>query len=518
MANVINILNHHMLLTEAGIRIPKGTHAVKILYHDDTDGLGSAKTILEQLKRQGIDQKNIRLLPVSDGTSKDKEEQLLQKKPGQMLIVVDFDRFKNKELANKNIDFHTDHHETEQRFSRGGGATAATEFPSDTEHIGTKYSSQREPDFERGISYVDSADYGDDFETNILQKIDPKKKSGKRLRRLAMLTNTLVGQITRSRRNEEAAELLAKKSKMSIPSFYQTAQEMARLNNLQVKAIKELNKKNPDMKLVDEIRNQVKKEGNQKMANAIQKSNPENLKQMDVPEKLGGKNVGDIERMQKELENPESEKITQKGYVVVQNIQGKGQPGRYANFSLKGDKEINAQLREWATLMQISISPKLPDNVRKQINLVPITRKVLQDVRDEMSNKYEQWAFDIIQKESGGHGGISNVGALGTLGLMPKKLRQELKDLKNSEKYQRMKSLPQSSQKKLKQLPGFKKLEDRIKELENEKQSWKKRRDKIKAEIKKRLIDETNKVIEEAMKNVKESFIDEIVALAEDRY
>ncbi len=627
--NIQKFLNIHMTLNESGIRIPKGTRAAKILAHDDLDGVASAKILHDQLVRQGINSNNIIVRKIEDGTTKEAEEKLFQKQKGQMIIVTDFDRFKNKDLAKKNIDFHTDHHQTKEKFSKGGGATGATEFKSDTEHLDVKHSTAPSPAFSKMISHVDSADFGDDFENVILKKIDPKSKTGSRLRRLAIITNTLVNQLVRRPGNAEATELLVKQSKQSIPSFYQKAREMANLNNLQVLAIKELKKgttkktagQKPNMNMIDKIRSIVKNKGSQKMANAIQASNPQILAHIKMPERLAKTDVGDIEKIQKKLESGEAlrktdprgwqteepkkplkkdfeslkgyeealekfqeiekpkkplkkdfkgdsegyeeaikkfqeiekpkkplkkdyrefdteghekakqehgfkeqdykkfkekDQITQSGNIIIQNIIGKDQPGRYTNFFVKTSTPIDAQMREWATFLQLSLNPKATQQIREKVDLGKAMREAIKEVRDEMGTKYEDWAFDIIQSESGGHKGITNVSGLGTLGIMPKKLRERLKELKASDKYKRLKALPAARQKELKKLPGFQAIEKEIKELETARSEKAGRRKEIIAEIKKKMLEKANAAIAKAKSEIKESYINEIKYLAED--
>ena len=51
------------------------------------------------------------------------------------------------------------------------------------------------------------------------------------------------------------------------------------------------------------------------------------------------------------------------------------------------------------------------------------------EIKRIFGNKYNNWAFEIIEKESGGHKGITNISGLGTLGIMPKRKRERLKEL-----------------------------------------------------------------------------------------
>jgi len=86
----ISLIAKELLLNESGIRIPKGTKAARVLFHVDLDGLMSAIITKEQLKKQGIPERNIAFQGVQYG---DDEMEMMSKQNvsrGQMLAVVDF--------------------------------------------------------------------------------------------------------------------------------------------------------------------------------------------------------------------------------------------------------------------------------------------------------------------------------------------------------------------------------------------------------------------------------------------
>jgi hypothetical protein len=90
-------------------------------------------------------------------------------------------------------------------------------------------------------------------------------------------------------------------------------------------------------------------------------------------------------------------------------------------------------VKRYATFLQVSVNPDLPSDVREYIDLGAVAKDVMQKVRNKFENKYNSWAFDIIETESGGHKGVTNISALGTLGIMKKTDREELKFLESLE-------------------------------------------------------------------------------------
>ena len=57
----------------------------------------------------------------------------------------------------------------------------------------------------------------------------------------------------------------------------------------------------------------------------------------------------------------------------------------------------------------------------------------MKKIKSKFQNKYNEWAFNIIDSEMGGHKGITNIPALGTLGIMNKADRTELKYIQSLE-------------------------------------------------------------------------------------
>ena len=67
----MNIRDLSQQLNEDGIRIPKGTHAAKIVHHQDMDGVFSAIIVFNQLVKQGIQAKHIITQHIQYGDSDD---------------------------------------------------------------------------------------------------------------------------------------------------------------------------------------------------------------------------------------------------------------------------------------------------------------------------------------------------------------------------------------------------------------------------------------------------------------
>jgi len=91
----LEVLSEESLLLESGVRIPKGITSAKILHHDDFDGVMSAVAMGMQLKKQGIPENKITTDILHDRDEEYDQEVKLAKRKNQLLVVVDFDRFKN---------------------------------------------------------------------------------------------------------------------------------------------------------------------------------------------------------------------------------------------------------------------------------------------------------------------------------------------------------------------------------------------------------------------------------------
>src|SRR6056297_2201238 len=125
-------------LNQSGIRIPKGTHAAKIIHHEDFDGVFSAIVTYRQLLKQGIPEKNIRTEGIQYGDTTDEVKEKLSKSKGQMVALVDFARLPD---GSGEPDFWSDHHISKEKKSVGGGRIGATEFKSDSDHLATLHTS-----------------------------------------------------------------------------------------------------------------------------------------------------------------------------------------------------------------------------------------------------------------------------------------------------------------------------------------------------------------------------------------
>lgn len=242
------------LLLESGIRIPKGTRAVRVLFHVDLDGLMSAIITKEQLIKQGIPKNNITFSGVQYG---DPDAEMLKKQnvsKGQMLAVVDFGKVSPD---GKQPDFASDHHELEGDMVKGkSGSIGKTEFKSDFEHLATSHA-QGLADSQtiKHMSMVDSASF-----TNIQDVIENTKKFKEkgRFERLANLTNTLVVQLLKS--NKEGAYALIREAKPSMANVYNLALKHTKMNNNVKEVLENLASKNPDWDRIDSIRNELPSE------------------------------------------------------------------------------------------------------------------------------------------------------------------------------------------------------------------------------------------------------------------
>lgn len=199
---IINILLEESLLLESGVRIPKGTKSVKILHHDDFDGVMSAIAIALQLKKQGISTEKITTEILHDKDDEYVQQKKLAKRKNQMLVVVDFDRFKNQD-AKKAIDFQTDHHEANDASIKNSSSMSVgkTQYGSDVLHISTTKAQGFIDGTDLSImNGIDSAKFAGNITTNITLQRELKKNDGVKNKkiRLAIITSSLLGQLVRS--------------------------------------------------------------------------------------------------------------------------------------------------------------------------------------------------------------------------------------------------------------------------------------------------------------------------------
>jgi len=524
MKNFMSILNESKaeMINEAGIRLPPTAQSFKILHHDDADGLGSAKMIRKQLHNQlfkkfkkknpGKTDKQIYKIidsrivykDVTDGSTQQHVEKALQKSANQVIIVVDFDRFEKfgpkvaALIKNGAINFHSDHHETETPRSTGGGKTGATDFRSDTEHLATKIVSKGvDAKAVLAFSDTDSATFKEKLSSALGLKPSAKKEF--------KIINGLfiyLSQFARGpMKSPVASKLFIKNSGDSLMSMYTYSKKLAAAINLANKGQNALNrKKEPSQKEADEIRKQLIKSGFRELAMEVKKGNKSKF--LNSPEKLKEKNVKDFE--DKELYFKKAGK-----YIVLSELSGAKQPSRYLGFTVPNDdpdvKKYFSMIRSWNGMgfFQMSLSPEAPKEVKDAINLVEIMKESLTKVRAKFENKYNTWAFNIIDEEMGGHAGITNAGGMGLFGLMPKKMREEYKAIVPISK--RVKALSVMKRKApreefLKKVPGLAAKLGRLKELEDAKKEYSKNKVKVMNYFKKIMAEEVDKKIAEVMK------------------
>jgi hypothetical protein len=599
------------MLTESGIRIPKGTHAAKVIFHRDMDGVMSAILTVNQLVKQGIPKNRIKLSSIQYGDNKEEVEKKLAASKGQMVALVDFARIPKEGV--RKPDFWSDHHvqddpkdkpkpkpkakektikigkkksdiglkssvskppkqekdtspkkktyadeyrtKAKKDYPKSGvkkgdpiivdpktgkkykeisytsvqkrgirtkepgrpfqsiptgkkiftkqkveitEAIGKIEYPSEAEHLAKVHAQNLMTGKDiKTISDIDSATY-----SNLKDVIDlPKKFTGKkRMERLAILTNLLLGKMLSS--NPTAINELIMTANPSLVSVYNTASKLAKLNDKQARAIKELSKPNPNYALVSKVKSELSPE----MAKDVKKARPSTGRQKSSGiEKLQSLEQTRKQR-QKEIKVQTDPKTTQfkKGneYVIIQTqVKGRKQPQRFTGSLLtkQSGERYPAMMREWATMFQISMNPSLKMEDKDKVNLAKGVDKILGDIiKDVNSGKIKvrdkgmtNWALKkVIRPEAGGHAGIATVGGLGTLGLAPKTIREELKKLYAYEE-------------RVRKLKGKKEMKDimpkaaaKMEELKKAKEEFAQERTMLIAEIKKRILDGVAEAIE----------------------
>jgi len=472
--------------------------------------------------------KRISLVDVTDSSKPAHIEKALEKSANQMILVVDFDRFEKfgdkvqKMIKDGAINFHSDHHETDDKKTTGGSKTGATEFRSDTEHLATKTVSKGGLTSEMVLAFsdADSATFRQSLKKSLgLEKSDNKKE------KIIGELFTYLAQFARGKKNPKATALFIKNSGDSLASMSSYAKKLADAVNLVTKGQGAINrKKDPSQKDADDARNELIKKGFPGLAKDIQKG--KKTKFIMKHEKLQDKNVTDF---------GDKEKYYKKAgkYVVMSELSGAKQPSRYLGFTVPtNDPEIKkyfAMIRSWEGMgfFQMSLSPEAPKEVKDNINLVTIMKTVFEDVRKKFETRYNKWAFNIMSDEMGGHAGITNAGAFGLFGLMPKKMREEYKAIIPISK--RVKKLSVMKKKAtreefLKKVPGIAKQLTRLKDLEEAKKEYAKNKVAVMKYFKQLMIEAVEKEIGKISKpkTANESLIDEIRKnsgmLNEDKY
>jgi hypothetical protein len=141
-------------------------------------------------------------------------------------------------------------------------------------------------------------------------------------------------------------------------------------------------------------------------------------------------NEREKEALEEKKEKNKSQ-FTTVGNVMRQNATAtRDYPSRYLGQVLnKSGVRYPFILKRFATMMQVALNPDAPEEFRKRVDLGKISNQIIENIQKKFGNMYNNWAFDVIKKESGGHSAITNISRLGTLGLMPKKNRERYSEL-----------------------------------------------------------------------------------------
>jgi len=211
----------------------------------------SAVAMAMQLKRQGISEITTGIL--HDRDEEYTQEKKLAKRKGEMLVVVDFDRFKNQDLADAQIDAQTDHHElrggdvliqSHKSVGKKGSRSGLVKYGSDVLHISTA----KAQGFIQGtdleiMNAIDSAQFGKDVSTNIYLQKQLKANDGpqRKKMRLAIITSSIVGQLVRGGKtvNPGAVQSIIQEmiKQPSIINFYNQVKKHVDLQKKQVQLL-----------------------------------------------------------------------------------------------------------------------------------------------------------------------------------------------------------------------------------------------------------------------------------------
>ena len=446
----MDIKQFYNKLNESGIRIPKKTYAAKIVHHQDMDGVFSAIIVYNQLLKQGIPSKNIITQHIQYGKTNEEYDKILSKSRGQMVALVDFARIPK---SSSRPDFWSDHHQSDDKKGAGGGRIGATDFRSDTDHLSLLHTiNMVDSKTIEVINKIDSATYTNLEDILTLRK-DFKEKG--RMERLGILCNALL--VDSGILNDNSLlESFIKKTKPNLLNFYTNILEYNRLNEIQEEALKELKKSNPDWDMIERSRRIMP---TQKTKNRIQRGasvNESAIDDYDRYKELKNKKRNKEEEIEfLELKNKPLDKIRKSRSSSIEKEKGKE-----SGFEKRGSTliqntsrlqryiwtQLNTAgikypfvIKRYPTFIQVAINPEIPKKLKDEIDLGKISDEIMKFIRNKFQNKYNEWAFNIIDADSGGHKGITNISSLGTLGIMKKADREELKYLESLEK--RIKSI-----------------------------------------------------------------------------
>jgi len=506
-------------LNESGIKIPNGTKSVKIIHHQDLDGVFSAIVAYNQLLKQGIKSKDIKLDGIQYNNN-DKLGRLLNASGKTATVLVDFarleDTYKNEKgevVKTRRPDFWSDHHEKPEGYVKGnvkgkniskaGGRIGATEFKSDTDHLATLHTNNLiDSATLKAVNAVDSASYKSIEDTFTLRK-DFKKKN--RMERMAILINAMMSD-TGLWNNSSLLQGFIKKVNPSLTSVYNQMFNYVSLSNVQKQGIKELASANPDWNLVEKIRKEMPdkrsreavvgkgmmkqrtKENSltkEERAKALTKrKEDEEAKRLKREAKYKSLKEGAFEDREevkllkkskqtpevinriKELSDPIKKIVSKRESSLKKHTNeykkdatGKFERKKNVTFAPSGTQRYLWALlqkngikspfviKKFGSMIQVAVNPSIPDEVKSKIDLNVIRKKIMDEVKKEVNDKFQDWSFDIIEKSSGGHKGITNIASLNLINLAPKKIRDELKYISSFEK--RIKALKNYGSRKL---------------------------------------------------------------------
>lgn len=197
------------------------------------------------------------------------------------------------------------------------------------------------------------------------------------------------------------------------------------------------------------------------------------------------KNLEDYEKKREEKSKERQGQFLKLGNVMRQDVSStKDMPSRYLGSLLVVNGErMPFTLRRFSGMIQVSLSPEASEQMKKEIDLAAMAKKVLSEVRAKHETFSNKWAFEKIEEGSGGHKGITTFSNLNMLGLLPKNQRERIKEL---EELAKRATKADSSLRKVGEKSGVKTTKwDELKELRERKQQAAEKRTEIMNDIEK---------------------------------
>lgn len=389
---------------------------------------------------------------------------------------------KTNKIPITDIDYASDHHDNVKGDLVSGkyGSIGKTDFKSDAEHIAT-VSAQNLMNWDdvQEVSKIDSARYTD-IENTI--SMSQNLKGEGRKERLAVLCAALVNQLIGS--NPRLASQLAKEAQPSLLSIYTHAIKINKLNDNELAIFAELKKETPDFSKIEQLSSTLPKTEQKKV---LKSDASKGIKPTASLEMIRNKNL----KSKEENTKKETTRFETDGNVIIQTSgSALTNPPRYLGGLLsKEGKRYPFIIKEYPFMLQVQVNASAPEELKKEIDLGEICKRAVAKAEQNFGTKSNQWVWEIINSESGGHKTIWNISGINVLGSasLTAQERAEMRYMDDFKK--RITSLKQKEAKK--KLQTNSKNIERLKELDSKKTNSSFKKDVL-AFIKKEVISSLN--------------------------